>query len=160
MTINRILHCDALTGLGALPPASVPLTVTSPPFDQARDYGGHVFNFQAIAEELWRVTGRPRAVEYGYRGDVWAYMVGGNRTAKEVYAHAHPALMPELLARDLILSYSDPGDLVLDICAGAGTTCKMALLTGRRHLGFEPWGVAYDLAERRMTDAHRTLVGA
>lgn len=263
MSDNRILHCDALTGLGALPPASVPLTVTSPPYDHAREYGSHAFDWRAAADQLWRVTaeggvvcwqyqdqivegrgtesctsaeqqlyfvrevgfrlyqtltiltwnfrnfprryfrwtsrafvftkGRPRTVnllrdrrnkhagrvarpklrypngvmvarkqywiaERGYRGDVWGYHVGGVKTAEEKYAHGHPALMPERLAEDLILSFSNPGDLVLDICAGAGTTCKMALLTGRRYLGFEPWDYAHSLAQRRMADAHRKLI--
>ena len=39
-----------------LPNDDVPLTVTSPPFDDVRDYGGHHFDFEAIARELWRVT--------------------------------------------------------------------------------------------------------
>ena len=54
--INRIIHCDALTGMRTLPTGHVPLTVTSPPFDDLRDYGGHHFDFEAIARELWRVT--------------------------------------------------------------------------------------------------------
>ncbi len=58
----------------------------------------------------------------------------------------------------LILSFSEPGNLVLDIYAGSGTTCKMALLTGRRYLGFEPWAFAHAIAERRMADAHRKLI--
>ena len=54
--INRIIYCDAVTGMRCLPNDHVPLTVTSPPFDAIRDYGGHHFDFEAIARELWRVT--------------------------------------------------------------------------------------------------------
>jgi hypothetical protein len=54
--INKIIHCDAVTGMRSLPNDHVPLTVTLPPFDAIRDYGGHHFDFEAIATELWRVT--------------------------------------------------------------------------------------------------------
>ena len=53
---NRLLHCDAVTGMRGLLTGSVDLIVTSPPFDEIRDYGGHHFNFVDIATELWRVT--------------------------------------------------------------------------------------------------------
>ena len=94
---------------------------------------------------------------HGVRGDCWVYDVGGFKTTRDSYAFGHGALMPERLARDLILSYSEPRDLVLDPMAGTGTTPKMALLTHRRYLGFEPWDKAFAISERRMQDAHTLL---
>ncbi len=260
--INKIIHCDAVTGMQCLPNDHVPLTVTSPPFDDVRDYGGHFFNFEAIATELWRVTkpggvvcwhvqdqiiegsesctidkqtlsfrelgfrlyqriyivalsyrksqrryyrqtsivlvlskGRPNTVvplkdrpnhnagrisggglkyrerdgsltyrrpprvnpSHGVRGDCWVFDVGGQKSTRDSYAFAQGALMPERLARDLILSYSEPGELILDPMAGAATTPKMALLNHRRYLGFEPWDKAFAIAERRIQDAHTLL---
>ena len=38
---------------------------------------------------------------------------------------------------------------------GTATTCKMALLNDRYYLGFEPWDEAFEIARRRMDDAHR-----
>jgi len=35
---------------------SIDLTVTSPPYDNLRTYGGYRFNFKSIAQELYRVT--------------------------------------------------------------------------------------------------------
>lgn len=35
---------------------SIDLTVTSPPYDDLRSYGGYSFDFQIIAKELYRVT--------------------------------------------------------------------------------------------------------
>ncbi len=35
---------------------SIDLTVTSPPYDNLRTYGGYSFNFETIAKELYRVT--------------------------------------------------------------------------------------------------------
>ncbi len=94
----------------------------------------------------------------GYRGDCWHYLVGGPHTTADRYAYAHPALMPEGLARDLILSYSKAWDVVLDPMAGAATTCKMALLASRRYVGFEPWETAFRLGERRIEDARKRLL--
>jgi len=40
----------------SLPDNSIPLTVTSPPYDSIRDYDGYSFDFPAIAEQLYRIT--------------------------------------------------------------------------------------------------------
>ena len=49
----------------------------------------------------------------------------------------HPAVFPEQLATDHILSWSNPGDVVFDPFMGSGTTAKMAMLNGRRFIGCE-----------------------
>jgi len=49
----------------------------------------------------------------------------------------HPAVFPEQLANDHILSWSNPGDLVFDPFMGSGTTAKMAVANGRNFLGFD-----------------------
>jgi hypothetical protein len=59
--INKLIQCDAVIGMQSLRNDHVPLTVTSPPYDEIRDYGGHYFDFGAIANELWRIT-RPGGV--------------------------------------------------------------------------------------------------
>lgn len=90
---------------------------------------------------------------WGRRSIVWSYPVGRHCTAKDKYAFEHPALMPEPMARDHILTWSQPGDVVLDPFAGAGTTCKMAALLGRRYIGVEIEKRFCELAERRVRDA-------
>ena len=55
-SINRILLTDCVKGMRELPDCCIPLTVTSPPYDDLRTYGGHDFDFQAVARELWRIT--------------------------------------------------------------------------------------------------------
>ncbi|MEQ8637972.1 DNA-methyltransferase [Gimesia maris] len=79
----------------------------------------------------------------------WRYSVGTHNT-QDIDAREHPALMPEALAKDLILSWSNEGDLVLDPMSGAGTTAKMAFLSNRRYLGFEINREYHDLAVGRM----------
>jgi site-specific DNA-methyltransferase (adenine-specific) len=54
--IDRILWCDCLRGMRALPDCSIPMTLTSPPYDALYLYGGHAFDFKAVAAELYRVT--------------------------------------------------------------------------------------------------------
>ncbi len=260
---DSLICCDAVEGMRAMPPASVPLTVTSPPYDDLRDYGGHRWDFEKfmlVAHELWRLTmpggvvfwvvqdtirngsesgtssrqrvyfqrlgfdlhgtiilaskgirlpqkrryvnqfqfafvlskGRPRTFNllidrpnatagqrarvskrsrdgsrervmydhttqpFGPRGNVWPYTVGGPHTTRDRYASDHPALMHEGMARDLIVSWSRPGDVVLDPFGGAGTTAKMALLGHRRYMSLEAHRPYHDLAVRRLAEAHET----
>ena len=62
------------------------------------------------------------------RTNIWSYAVGLGGTTRDKIAFQHPAVFPEKLALDHILSWSNPGDLVLDPMCGSGTTGKMALL--------------------------------
>lgn len=65
----------------------------------------------------------------------------------------HPAVFPEDLAMDHILSWSIPGDLVFDPFTGSGTTGKMAIANGRRFIGSEISNDYLKIAERRIYDA-------
>ena len=72
--------------------------------------------------------GKPIA-EYGQRFNVWEMPAEMSRKLK------HPAPFPESLARDHIISWSNPGDIVLDPFLGSGTTGRQALLNGRFFIG-------------------------
>lgn len=75
--------------------------------------------------------------DYGIRTNVWTYDVGNNKSSKDKIAFKHPAIFPEKLAEDHILSWSNEGDIVMDIFAGSGTVRKMCKLTNRKYIGFE-----------------------
>jgi hypothetical protein len=90
--------------------------------------------------------------EYGRRTNIWSYGVGGRQDIGD-----HPAVFPEDLARDHILSWSNPGDLVLDPFAGSGTTLKMAKEAGRNWLGIEISPEYCRLAEKRVMGANVPL---
>jgi site-specific DNA-methyltransferase (adenine-specific) len=90
----------------------------------------------------------------GFRSHLWEYQTGHGQTTKD-HLENFPAPMAEKLAADLIRSYSNEGDLVLDPFSGSGTTAKMALLNFRDYLGFEVWEKAFELSERRLAKAHR-----
>jgi site-specific DNA-methyltransferase (adenine-specific) len=49
------MHGDCLERMSEIPDASVDLVVTSPPYDNLRDYNGYSFEFEKIAKELTRV---------------------------------------------------------------------------------------------------------
>ena len=49
----------------------------------------------------------------------------------------HPAVFPDKLAEDHILSWSNQGDLVYDPFLGSGTTAKMAIANKRHWIGSE-----------------------
>ncbi len=67
--------------------------------------------------------------------NIWEYAVGLGGTTNDKIAFNHPAVFPERLAQDHILSWSNEGDLIFDPMCGSGTTCKMALINKRHYLG-------------------------
>lgn len=87
------------------------------------------------------------------RCNIWDYAVGLGGTTKDRYAFKHPAMFPEALAKDHILSWSNEGDVVLDPMCGAGTTLKMAAQTGRRWIGIDICANYTRLARRRVKGA-------
>lgn len=56
MEINKIYNMDCLKGLKVMKEGSVDLTITSPPYDNLRKYNGYEWDFEGIADELYRVT--------------------------------------------------------------------------------------------------------
>lgn len=65
----------------------------------------------------------------------------------------HPAKMLPELARKLILTYSQAGDLVVDLMSGIGTTGVEALRLGRRYIGVEIERRYAELQERNLAFA-------
>jgi len=94
-------------------------------------------------------TGR-RVKPYGVRSNIWHYGMGFIKSTTDRCAYKHPAIFPEKLAHDHIVSWSNPGDLILDPFMGSGTTAKMARLTGRDYIGFEISKEYCDIAEERL----------
>ena len=52
----EIYNDNCLTYLKTQSSDSIKFTLTSPPYDDIRDYKGYSFPFEEIAQELWRVT--------------------------------------------------------------------------------------------------------
>jgi len=263
--VNKIICGDCTKVLAGFPADYIDLTVTSPPYDNLRDYNGYTFDFEPIAAELWRVTklggivvwvvgdqtkdfceslttakqkiyfvedcgfnlldtmiyekdgypaqnpnmmrymeafeymlifckGKPKTYNpimdritktYGEsrnkftrrqkrrqkdgstkytkngfmigpvssRNNLWKYSTGYLKVTKDKQAYQHPAIFPEVLARDHIISWSNPGDVVLDPMCGSGTTLKMAKEQGRQYIGIDISQEYCKLSQRRVEGA-------
>lgn len=256
MELNKIINGDCLEVMKSMSGKSVDLTVTSPPYDNLRDYKGYSFDFEGIAKELFRVTkdggvvvwvvgdqtikgsesgtsfrqalffkecgfnlhdtmiwerrttpqnsnryepafeymfifskGSPncfnpirskrlyvdRRLEKTFHrdnkdensfninqfqqqemvvlGNVWKIPNRGN----DDIAHRHPAIFPERLAANHIISWSNKGDLVFDPMCGSGTTLKMAKINNRNYLGIEISPEYCKIAEERLKSVTKMM---
>lgn len=97
--------------------------------------------------------GKKIVKQFGIRTNIWKYKNGKGYAAKDKIAYEHPAIFPEELAKDHILSWSNPGDLVLDPFGGSGTTGKLAKELGRDWILIESAEEYCDIARRRCQNA-------
>jgi len=65
----------------------------------------------------------------------------------------HPAVFPEALANDHILSWSNENDLIYDPFMGSGTTAKMSILNNRNWIGSELSSEYCDMIVQRIKKA-------
>lgn len=52
---NTIICGDNVATMATFPDACIDLVVTSPPYDNLRKYGGHSWDFEGVANQLWRI---------------------------------------------------------------------------------------------------------
>jgi site-specific DNA-methyltransferase (adenine-specific) len=90
---------------------------------------------------------------YGVRFNIWKCNTGFNHSATDAIARKHPAIAPEPLVGEHIISWSEPGDLILDMMCGSGTTCYMAKLHGRNYIGFDISEDYCKIARERISNA-------
>ena len=65
--------------------------------------------------------------------NIFSYPISVGGATKDKYAFKHPAIFPEQLATDQLLSWTKPGDLVYDPFMGSGTVAKACILNGRNY---------------------------
>ena len=65
----------------------------------------------------------------------------------------HPSMKPQLLFEYLVKTYTNEGDLVLDNCAGSGTTGVACVNTNRNFIGIELDDNYFEIAEKRIKQA-------
>lgn len=88
--------------------------------------------------------------EMKYRANIWFYAVGADCSSKDDIAFDHPAIFPELLVADHLLSWSNERDVIYDPFMGSGTVAKMAHILNRNWVGSEISKEYCDLAEKRI----------
>ncbi len=106
--------------------------------------------FSRNANGIHRINKNYVAKEMVKRSNIWEYYTGYGNSTKDKIAFQHPAIFPDQLAADHIESWSNPGDTVLDVFAGSGTTLKMAKLLGRNYIGTEISAEYCTLIEERL----------
>jgi DNA modification methylase len=102
---------------------------------------------------------KDNSVDVGYsskyetrlKRNVWKYFAGGG--ANDKIASQHPAIFPEALANDHIISWSNENDLVYDPFMGSGTTAKMSILNNRNWIGSEISSEYCNIIEQRVKKA-------
>ena len=109
--------------------------------DKANKWAGHTNwgkNTQRGKDGKLKETKDIKPVpDFSPRNNIWKYNVGKGFNSSDKESHKHPAIFPEKLAEDHILSWSNEGDVVLDPFMGSGTTCKMAKKNGRKYIGID-----------------------
>ena len=84
------------------------------------------------------------------RRNIWTYKVGLYNTTSDKIAFEHPAIFPEQLAKDHILSWTNKNDIVLDPFMGSGTVGKICKLLDRNFIGIEIVKKYFDIAKQRI----------
>tara|TARA_R110002050_G_C8778929_1_gene501079 strand:- start:56 stop:820 length:765 start_codon:yes stop_codon:yes gene_type:complete len=84
--------------------------------------------------------------EYSRRSNIWKYGTGGNDKT------GHPAVMPEKLANDHIISWSNEDELIYDPFMGSGTTAKMSKINNRNYIGSEISEEYCNITSKRIND--------
>lgn len=72
------------------------------------------------------------------------------RDNKKDYPKIHPTQKPVCVLKRLIEIFTDPGDVVIDPCAGSGSTLRASYEIGRSAYGFEVDRHFYNLAQEKM----------
>jgi site-specific DNA-methyltransferase (adenine-specific) len=130
---------------------------------------GEAYKREAKDKEKGYGTGK-NSHGYGFGNNGKPYLGGenhGTRYPKSIL-HAsrnfsaqqtvHPTQKPTNVLNWLIMTYSNPGDTVMDFTMGSGGCGVSAKLTGRNFIGIEMTKEYFDIATTRITAAEENVV--
>lgn len=107
-------------------------------------------------------TFNEKFVDLDIRNEIFKYNTGKNYSTKDKVAFEHPAIFPEKLAEDHILTWSNKDDIIYDCFTGSATTIKMAIMNDRNYIGSEISEKYIEIAKTRIQntiqikkDAHK-----
>jgi site-specific DNA-methyltransferase (adenine-specific) len=83
-------------------------------------------------------------------GNVFMYSIGGGISTKDKIAFKHPAIMPEKLAYDQIITWSNENDFIYDPFMGSGTVAKICIQTKRNWIGSEISAEYCEIIKKRL----------
>lgn len=96
--------------------------------------------------------------QFSSRNNIWRYNTGKGYTTKDEIAFLHPAIMPEELVKDHLLSWSNEFDICYDPFGGVGTTAKMCILNNRNWIMSEISEEYCQIAEKRINQYKNILI--
>ena len=109
--------------------------------DKANKWAGHTNwgknTHRNKAGDLVEMKDIKPVPDFSPRNNIWTYQVNHKFNTNDKEAHQHPAIFPEKLVKDHILSWTKEGDIVLDPFAGSGTTLKVSDSLKRKFVGIE-----------------------
>ena len=107
-------------------------------------------NYRTEEGETKRHNKQNLLKEYGSRFNIWRVSTGCNKSTLDKIAFKHPAIFPEKLCRDHIITWSNENDIVYDPFMGSGTTAKMARIINRSYIGSEISKEYCDIIDKRL----------
>lgn len=109
------------------------------------------------ATEYALVLYRNRLPKFRNNGHMVFNWFEWKRDGKEI-PKIHPAQKPVSVLKRLINVFTDPGDVVIDPCAGSGSTGRACLETGRNFYGFEISKKFYQEANEKMLSPNKEQI--
>jgi len=100
---------------------------------------------------VWIIVARPRCKPWSKWGTLNGAYVLPPGMGEARGDGSFPGTKPLWLMQSLVRDYSRPGDLVVDPCAGTGTTLLAAAIENRRALGAERDEETYQAARERLS---------
>lgn len=159
---NEIYNEDCLIGMKKIEDKTVDLICTDLPYGQtARNKWDVVIPFNLLWKQYEHIIKDRGAIilfgygDYGltsydsterYPTSVWTFPKDTQKSA------LHPTQKPVALIEEIIKTYTDPGALVLDSCAGSCTTAIAAMNTGREYICFEKDRDFFEIGKRRIEE--------
>ena len=101
------------------------------------------------ATEMAIVLYRDKLPKFRNNGNMIFNWFWWEKDSKE-YPKIHPTQKPVAVLRKLISIFTDEGDVVIDPCAGSGSTLRAAMELGRNSYGFECYKPFYEKAKAEM----------
>jgi site-specific DNA-methyltransferase (adenine-specific) len=117
------------------------------------NYLSDFIEFEETFEELKQIDNEYK-IKYGSTFNLWEgkkYKSNILKYKKDYTGH-HPTQKPVLLLEDLIKTFSNENDLVVDLTMGSGSTGVAAKNTNRSFIGIELDDKYFEIAENRITN--------
>ena len=165
MELNTVYNEDCIKGMERIGDKSIDLILTDLPYGVTDCKWDNIIPFPKLWEQYNRIIKdngaivlfsiQPFTISKEYKQQYTNYpvhLLQFNNEAATNKNRLHPTQKPVALCEYLIKTYTNVGGIVLDSCAGSGTTLLAAKNTGRNYIGFETDEYYYKVILERLTE--------